>query len=171
MGRKNQESRFKAPYIFESLSIFPLTPLLSEEHTKNYVEAFINKVALPFVSWDIYPITTAGIKTEWYKNLEIMRTVCMRHNLPFWTFALATPPYHEHNLSHSDNRATAFATLHRACLWFARLAILHVLVSAEIRPRIRLPRSSYKRRRRAYTCLRTYQNRKSRNTKQGFCVS
>ena len=37
------------------------------------------------------PIYWSGIKTEWYKNLEIMRTVCMRHNLPFWTFALATP--------------------------------------------------------------------------------
>ena len=75
------------------LNLFPyfVDPVTFGGTYEDYVEAFINKVALPFVSWDIYPITTAGIKTEWYKNLEIMRTVCMRHNLPFWTFALATP--------------------------------------------------------------------------------
>lgn len=58
---------------------------------ENYVETFITKVALPLVSWDIYPITTTGIKKEWYHNMEIMREVCMRHNMPFWTFALSTP--------------------------------------------------------------------------------
>ena len=58
---------------------------------EEYVEAFINKVALPFVSWDIYPITTQGINPRWYENLEIIRKVCLRHNLPFWSFALSTP--------------------------------------------------------------------------------
>ncbi len=75
------------------LNLFPyfVDPAVFGGTYEDYVEAFIQKVALPFVSWDIYPITTTGIKAEWYKNLEIMRDICMRHNLPFWSFALSTP--------------------------------------------------------------------------------
>ena len=58
---------------------------------EEYVEAFINKVNLPLVSWDIYPITTIGVNHRWYENLEIIRKSCLRHNLPFWSFALSTP--------------------------------------------------------------------------------
>lgn len=58
---------------------------------EEYVEAFVNKVKLPFVSWDIYPVTTIGINHRWYENLETIRRVCLRHNLPFWAFALSTP--------------------------------------------------------------------------------
>lgn len=58
---------------------------------EDYIERFINQVSLPFVSWDIYPVTTDGIRPFWYGNLEVMRRVCERHGVPFWAFALSVP--------------------------------------------------------------------------------
>lgn len=79
------------------LNLFPyFAPNFTDSATfggtwEDYIERFVNEVALPFVSWDIYPVTTKGIRPYWYRNLEVMRKVCERHGLPFWAFALSVP--------------------------------------------------------------------------------
>ena len=43
------------------------------------------------ISFDFYPITTAGIRPTWYHNLEMVRQECVRTRKPFWGFVLSVP--------------------------------------------------------------------------------
>ena len=43
------------------------------------------------LSFDYYPITTAGIRSTWYYNLEMVRKESMASGKPFWGFALSVP--------------------------------------------------------------------------------
>ena len=43
------------------------------------------------ISFDFYPITTNGIRSTWYSNLEQIRQESLRTKKPFWGFVLSTP--------------------------------------------------------------------------------
>ena len=43
------------------------------------------------ISFDFYPITTEGIRSTWYHNLEMIRQESLTTNKPFWGFVLSTP--------------------------------------------------------------------------------
>lgn len=43
------------------------------------------------ISFDFYPVTTHGIRDEWYNNLEIIRHRSLAAGKPFWGFVLSTP--------------------------------------------------------------------------------
>ena len=43
------------------------------------------------ISFDFYPITTDGIRSTWYYNLEMVRQESLTTNKPFWGFVLSTP--------------------------------------------------------------------------------
>ena len=43
------------------------------------------------LSFDYYPITTAGIRPTWYHNLEMIRRESNRAGKPFWGFVLSVP--------------------------------------------------------------------------------
>lgn len=43
------------------------------------------------LSFDHYPVTTAGIRPTWYHNLEIVRQESLRSGKPFWAFVLSVP--------------------------------------------------------------------------------
>lgn len=43
------------------------------------------------LSFDIYPITTDGIRPTWYHNLEMIRQESLASRKPFWGFALSMP--------------------------------------------------------------------------------
>lgn len=53
-----------------------------------------SEMSLSVISFDHYPITTSGIRTTWYENLELIRQESKRTNTPFWAFVLSTPHYH-----------------------------------------------------------------------------
>lgn len=55
-----------------------------------YLEA-VSKMDLHFLSFDFYPITTKGIRKNWYKNLEMVRKQSQKVNKPFYAFVLSTP--------------------------------------------------------------------------------
>jgi hypothetical protein len=60
-----------------------------EEH----VEVFLKEVPVSFISFDHYPVAEKnGIRTlrsDWYKNLEIIAAAAKKSGLPFWAFALS----------------------------------------------------------------------------------
>lgn len=43
------------------------------------------------LSFDFYPVTTAGIRPMWYHNLEMVRQESLASGKPFWGFALSAP--------------------------------------------------------------------------------
>ena len=43
------------------------------------------------ISFDHYPITTAGIRPTWYHNLEMVRRESLTSGKPFWGFVLSVP--------------------------------------------------------------------------------
>lgn len=43
------------------------------------------------LSFDFYPITTAGIRPTWYHNLEMIRHENLASGKPFWGFVLSVP--------------------------------------------------------------------------------
>ena len=58
---------------------------------REYVRRFINEVRLPMVSFDFYPVTFDGIRSDyWYDNLQIVHEESEAAGLPFWAFALST---------------------------------------------------------------------------------
>lgn len=52
---------------------------------REYVRRFINEVRLPMVSFDFYPVTFDGIRSDyWYDNLQIVHEESEAAGLPFW---------------------------------------------------------------------------------------
>ncbi len=43
------------------------------------------------LSFDYYPVTSAGIRSTWYNNLEMIRKVSIETGKPFWAFVLSMP--------------------------------------------------------------------------------
>ena len=43
------------------------------------------------ISFDFYPVTTAGIRPTWYQNLEMIRKESSSSGKPFWGFVLSIP--------------------------------------------------------------------------------
>ncbi len=60
-----------------------------EEHVTRYLET----VRPSFVSYDHYPVRKSGLRSDYYRNLEIIRRMSMERGLEFWAFTLVTPHY------------------------------------------------------------------------------
>ena len=59
------------------------------------------------ISFDFYPITTAGIRPTWYYNLEMIRNESLASGKPFWGFALSVP----HDVPYTPNTYYPVPTL------------------------------------------------------------
>jgi hypothetical protein len=57
---------------------------------QDYVDQFIRKIPLPFVSFDHYCITTKGFHKDYFENLEIISRSAKAAGRPFWAFALCS---------------------------------------------------------------------------------
>jgi len=56
-----------------------------------YVESFIKKLKLPYISYDHYALMEDGsLRTGYFRNLEAIRKAAFRHKIPFWNTVLAT---------------------------------------------------------------------------------
>ncbi|MBO6173129.1 MAG: family 43 glycosylhydrolase [Bacteroidales bacterium] len=69
----------------------------NEEHYKENIQDFADKVPVPFISFDQYPVTEENgerhLRPTWYRNLEEIRDLSLREGKPFWAFALAAEHY------------------------------------------------------------------------------
>lgn len=66
----------------------------SDDNDSNMYEQYLRQasnLSLPQISFDHYPITTKGIRKDWYRNLEAVRQESLRTGKPFWAFVLCTP--------------------------------------------------------------------------------
>ncbi|HRO44781.1 beta-galactosidase [Agriterribacter sp.] len=87
------------------INLFPnyaaLSQLFAEDYElepgkdmyEEHVDVFLKEVPVPFISFDHYPISEKnGVRTlrsDWYKNLEIIAAAAKKSGLPFWAFALS----------------------------------------------------------------------------------
>ena len=57
------------------------------------LRSFLKEVPVPFLSFDNYPIRNVNgkieVRSDWYHNLEDIRTAAKEAKMPFWSFALA----------------------------------------------------------------------------------
>ena len=57
------------------------------------LRSFLEEVPVPFLSFDNYPIKNVNgaieVRSDWYHNLEDIRTAAKEAKMPFWSFALA----------------------------------------------------------------------------------
>ena len=57
------------------------------------LRSFLKEVPVPFLSFDNYPIKNVNgaieVRSDWYHNLEDIRTAAKEAKMPFWSFALA----------------------------------------------------------------------------------
>ena len=90
-----KEIRRIDPHHFLYMNILPYygKAILKHTKTKDY-NSYVNlaiSTGVKVLSFDHYPLTTKGIRTEWYENLEIIRNESLKANIPFWGFVLSTP--------------------------------------------------------------------------------
>lgn len=84
---------------------------------EDYVERFVERVRLPLISYDFYPIVRDDSTGQVYwrephfENLEIVSRVARRHNMPFWAFCLSTAHHPYPVPSDSHMRFEAFTAL------------------------------------------------------------
>jgi hypothetical protein len=77
----------------------------------DYVEQYI-KIVKPFaVSYDHYHFTKGGDGPLFFKNLETVRAICLKHDVPFWNIVQANDygPYRK--LTEAEKRFEAMQTL------------------------------------------------------------
>lgn len=65
------------------------TQVLGGTYTE-YLTTYLAQVGLAYLSFDHYPITVNGLRTDFYSNLEVVREVTEKEDIPFWAFALST---------------------------------------------------------------------------------
>ena len=78
------------------INLFPTYANEQQLGTATYqahVDSFVASVPVPFLSFDHYPIMSSGVRTDWYKNLEIISAAARKTGKPFWAFALSIPHY------------------------------------------------------------------------------
>ncbi len=67
---------------------------LKAESYEAYVDSFLSTVPVKLLSYDHYPIFsdhgTLKTRPDFYENLEIIREQSIKHDKPFWAFALTT---------------------------------------------------------------------------------
>lgn len=82
------------------LNLFPYHSggFASEDRYREHIRLFSDKVALPQISYDHYPILDFDGKVSlnplYYANLEMISAEARRTGKPFWAFALATAHMH-----------------------------------------------------------------------------
>lgn len=77
------------------LNLLPIGAYYTPDNTyENHLRLFNEKVNLPQISFDHYPISekdgVVSLSSIWYENLEVVSAEARRVGKPFWAFALST---------------------------------------------------------------------------------
>lgn len=79
---------------------------------EEYVEKLIEIVKPPFVSYDHYALLDDGtVADRYYANLEIIRTITLKHGLPFWNIVLGNSHFHYAEPTEDTIRFQAYTTM------------------------------------------------------------
>ncbi|MBQ7180604.1 MAG: hypothetical protein IJR87_04850 [Bacteroidaceae bacterium] len=77
------------------LNLLPIGAYYTPDNTyENHLHLFNEKVDLPQISFDHYPISekdgVVSLSSIWYENLEVVSAEARRVGKPFWAFALSS---------------------------------------------------------------------------------
>lgn len=83
-----------APGALAYINLFPNYASLKQLNVAltydQYLEAFIQEVKPTFISYDHYALMDDGsLRSGYFQNLESVRTVALKHGLPFWNIVLS----------------------------------------------------------------------------------
>lgn len=73
------------------VNLYPITAeryRLQTNSYEKYITEYIEKVKPIFLSFDNYGINNKGIRQDYYRNLEIVSSLCKNHDIPFWAYVL-----------------------------------------------------------------------------------
>jgi hypothetical protein len=75
------------------VNVYPNWAWGGENGYLSKLRKFLKEVPVPFLSFDNYPIRAVNgkieVRSDWYHNLEDIRTAAKEAKMPFWSFALA----------------------------------------------------------------------------------
>ncbi len=72
------------------LPIYVTPEALGAKSYADYLTRFIEEVKLGMLSYDNYPVTSNGVRAEYYANLEDVMAETKKVGIPFWAFSLST---------------------------------------------------------------------------------
>jgi hypothetical protein len=75
------------------------------------VQAFVETVQPPILSYDHYALMEWGDRPEYFANLETIRRQALRAGVPFWNVILSTPHFDYRDPSPADLRWQVYTTL------------------------------------------------------------
>ena len=78
--------RIHAGYI-NLLPIYANKEQLKAESYSDYLDSFLSKVQVPFLSYDHYPFLRESFRDDFYTNLETVAKKCNNAGISFWGFA------------------------------------------------------------------------------------
>jgi len=97
------------------INLFPNVasiPQLGVTTYDEYVESFVATVKPSFVSYDHYALMDDGsLKGGYFQNLESVRKIALKYNLPFWNIVLSNSHFHYAEPSENGFRFQAYTTL------------------------------------------------------------
>jgi len=93
IGKWAEAFKKSAPNALPYINLLPTYASAAQLGTptyEEYVETFVQKVHPKFISYDNYSLLDDGsLRDGYFQNLEIVRAVALRHNLPFWNIVLS----------------------------------------------------------------------------------
>lgn len=97
------------------INLFPNVasiPQLGVTTYDEYVESFVTTVKPSFISYDHYALMDDGsLKEGYFQNLESVRKIALKYNLPFWNIVLSNAHFHYAEPSENGLRFQAYTTL------------------------------------------------------------
>jgi hypothetical protein len=103
------------PGVWPYINLFPTYAEAWQLETKDYetyLEQFIATCHPPVLSYDHYAFMEGGgFSQAYYTNLEVMRRVALKHNLPFWNIVQGLGALNFREPTHTDLRMQAYTSL------------------------------------------------------------
>lgn len=97
------------------INLFPNVasiPQLGVNTYDEYVESFVTVVKPGFISYDHYALMDDGsLKDGYFQNLESVRRIALRHDLPFWNIVLSNAHFRYAEPSEDGLRFQVYTTL------------------------------------------------------------
>jgi hypothetical protein len=103
------------PGVWPYVNLFPNYAHVSQLGTpdyESYIEKFVEVCQPPILSYDHYALYEGGgMGDKYFANLESMRRVAQKHNLPFWNIVQTVGCLNFREVSYADLRFQVFTSL------------------------------------------------------------
>ncbi len=115
LGRWTAAFKKTTPKALAYINLFPNYASPDQMNTATYdeyLESFIKNAQPRFISYDHYALIDDGtLRGGYFQNLEAVRKVALRHNLPFWNIVLSNAHFHYAEPTPAGFRFQAYTTL------------------------------------------------------------